>query len=270
LHVKKGGGKQMETLQKMNGDAIAQGGTAQINDQALFSVITSGDTSRLAPEQKLQYYKARCDAAGLDARTAPFQFLRLQGREILYALKSATDQLASKHGIRLELLAQATECGVRTVTVRAQAKDGRQTDEVGCVAVEGLKGDALCNAYMKAVTKAKRRAILSLCGLGMLDETEIETTPGRAPQAPKAARVASAEDPITDDDVPLENTDQAAGETADRDLREACKALADELKLTKAQRLALTKRTGGDFRKILAELNAMAEAREPAQEGEIQ
>jgi len=34
---------------------------------------------------------------------------------------------------------------------------------------------------MKAVTKAKRRLTLSLCGLGWLDETEIETIPDAKP-----------------------------------------------------------------------------------------
>ena len=35
----------------------------------------------------------------------------------------------------------------------------------------------LGNALSKAVTKAKRRATLSICGLGMLDETEIASIP---------------------------------------------------------------------------------------------
>jgi hypothetical protein len=150
---------------------------ANIDNQSLFNLITNGDCSKLSPDQKLQYYKARCDAAGLDPRCQPFQFIKLQGREVLYALKSGTDQLASKHGVICEVLNQVTENGIRTVTVRAKTADGRQTDEIGCVTVEGLKGDQLCNAQMKALTKAKRRAVLSICGLGMLDETEIETIP---------------------------------------------------------------------------------------------
>jgi hypothetical protein len=47
----------------------------------------------------------------------------------------------------------------------------------GAVSVQGLKGEALANALMKAETKAKRRATLSICGLGFLDETEIEDIP---------------------------------------------------------------------------------------------
>ena len=41
-----------------------------------------------------------------------------------------------------------------------------------------MTGDTLANALMKASTKAKRRATLSICGLGVLDESEIETIPG--------------------------------------------------------------------------------------------
>ena len=74
------------------------------------------------------------------------------------------------------------------MTVRATAKDGRQTDEIGAVPIKGLQGENLANALMKAVTKAKRRAILSVCGLGLLDETEVDSIPGaRSGSAPTAA-----------------------------------------------------------------------------------
>lgn len=157
----------------------------------LESLVVNGDCAKLSPEQRVMYYRARCEAAGLDYRTQPFQFINLQGKLVMYALKAATDQLASLHGIVSEIVQQQTEDGIRTVTVRSHAKDGRQTDEIGCVTVAGKKGDELCNAYMKAVTKAKRRAILSLCGLGMTDETELETIHGVAaadPTPPPAAQ----------------------------------------------------------------------------------
>ena len=38
-----------------------------------------------------------------------------------------------------------------------------------------LVGEAQCNAMMKAVTKAKRRLVLSMAGLGMPDESELES-----------------------------------------------------------------------------------------------
>lgn len=149
-----------------------------LEGSTLVALITSGDMSGLDDGKKVAYYKARCEAAGLDPRTAPFQFIRLQGKEILYATKGATDQLCKVHRISVDVLEQKTEGDLRVVLVRAKTGDGRHTDELGVVPVAGLKGGDLANALMKALTKAKRRAILSLCGLGMMDETELETVPG--------------------------------------------------------------------------------------------
>lgn len=149
----------------------------QLDGKTLLALITTGDMAGLDPERKVEYYKARCEAAGLDPRTVPFQFIRLQGKEVLYATKSATDQLTKLHHISVNVLDQKTENDIRIVMVRAMSGDKRQTDEMGAVAVGGLKGADLANACMKAITKAKRRAVLSLCGLGMVDELEIETVP---------------------------------------------------------------------------------------------
>ena len=46
---------------------------------------------------------------------------------------------------------------------------------MGCVAVGHLKGERLANAMMKCEIKAKRRVTLSICGLGMFDEAELES-----------------------------------------------------------------------------------------------
>ena len=63
------------------------------------------------------------------------------------------------------------------VTARAEA-NGRIDEATGAVSLELLKGENRANAIMKAETKAKRRVTLSFAGLGMLDETEIESIPG--------------------------------------------------------------------------------------------
>lgn len=186
----------------MNDQALAP---VQIDDATLERMVVDGDCSNLTGQQRLQYYKARCDSAGVDLRAQPFQFIKLNGKLVLYALKGCTDQLASKHGIVASITDQRTESGIRTVTVRAAAKDGRQTDEIGSVTVDGLRGDALANAYMKAVTKAKRRAILSICGLGMLDESEIETIPS-------AVKVNGTEPPALPVNVPTPDGPHDPGE----------------------------------------------------------
>jgi hypothetical protein len=56
-------------------------------------------------------------------------------------------------------------------------REGREDEDISAVHIGSLKGDARGNAMKKAVTQAKRRCTLSLCGLGFLDETEIDQIP---------------------------------------------------------------------------------------------
>jgi hypothetical protein len=66
---------------------------------------------------------------------------------------------------------------VYLVSVRCTGKDGRSSENQGAVDISGLSGEKLANALMKATTKAIRRTVLAHCGLGMLDETELDTIP---------------------------------------------------------------------------------------------
>jgi len=96
----------------------------------------------------------------------------------LYALRSCTDQLRSIHKVSVEELTETEREGVFIVTAKVKNGEGRTDIAKGAVNISGLKGEPVANALMKAETKAKRRATLSICGLGMLDETEVETIPG--------------------------------------------------------------------------------------------
>jgi hypothetical protein len=160
-----------------------------------------GDLSRLSEEERLNYYRAVCESLGLNPLTRPFEYLRLSGRLVLYATRAATDQLRQIHGVTVEIVDQKQIGDLYLVHVRARTRDGRQDEDVGAISIAGLKGDDLANAILKCITKAKRRVTLSICGLGWLDESEIETIPG-------AERVASAVDIAQS--VPPE-TDQLQG-----------------------------------------------------------
>ena len=140
-------------------------------------VLISGDLSRLSPVERVQYYNRVCESLGLNPLTKPFAYLKLNGKEVLYALRDAAEQLRKLHGVSiLDIQTQRFE-DVYVVTVKAQDKTGRTDASTGAVPLGSLKGEALANALMKAETKAKRRVTLSICGLGMLDETEIESIP---------------------------------------------------------------------------------------------
>lgn len=146
----------------------------------LEAVLVNGDLSKLSAEQRIHYYNRVCETAGLNPLTQPFNYLTLNGKLVLYARKDATDQLRMIHKISVVEMTESEREGVLTVTVKVQNADGRSDMDKGAVKTEGLKGDALANAIMKAATKAKRRATLSICGLGLLDETEVETIPNAA------------------------------------------------------------------------------------------
>jgi hypothetical protein len=146
----------------------------------LESLALRGDISGLKPDQKVRYVNDRCHRLGLDPADIPFLSLRLNGKEVLYASRAATDQLARIHHVRREVTSRERLEDVYIVTVRGTLPDGRTEDSIGAVAIGGFKGEALANALMKAETKAKRRLTLAILGLGMLDESEVETIPQRA------------------------------------------------------------------------------------------
>lgn len=151
------------------------------------TVLIKGDLSKLTPPQRDAYYLKLCEVTGLNPLMQPFDYLTLNNKLVLYAKKEAAAQLRAVHNISVTDMDQVEHEGVYTVTVKVQNGKGRTDMDMGSTNVAGLKGDVRGNAMMKAATKAKRRATLSICGLGLLDETEVETIPGATPLAPEAA-----------------------------------------------------------------------------------
>lgn len=193
----------------------------------LSSVVIHGDLSKLSDAQKVSYYMDFCRSLGLNPVTQPFRLLKFQGREVLYATKDATEQLRKIHGISVQdLTGDLQHDNTYVVTCKVKDKYGKTDMATGVVSVEGLKGEPLANAKMKAETKAKRRATLSICGLGMLDESEVQTVDANAVTV----------------DIPLpkkqELTDKAFGQAMERiqkGERDLIAKLRDTCQLTQAQ-----------------------------------
>jgi len=150
---------------------------ASLDMSIIEKVMVSGDLKDLTAEQCVTYYNKTCESLGLNPLTRPFDYIVLNGKKQLYARKDATEQLRKLRGVSITKLETRAENGAYIVTAYATDKEGRTDVATGAVAIANLKGDALVNAIMKAETKAKRRATLSIVGLGWLDETEIETIP---------------------------------------------------------------------------------------------
>ena len=175
------------------------------NEQLSTAVVSAyeralilGDLAGLKQDERLAYYKAVCESVGLNPLTKPFDYITLNGKLTLYATRACADQLRKLHGVSvLDLHKEFHPDGILMITCKVSDKTGRTDVATGALVVQNLKGNDLANAMMKAETKAKRRATLSLCGLGVLDETEIETLPADVvpafvPQATAAPAVNQA------------------------------------------------------------------------------
>lgn len=143
------------------------------------SVLIVGDLARLNEQERVFYYKSVCESVGLNPLTKPFDYITLNGRLTLYARKDATDQLRTRHNVSIKIVDAKVVGDVYLVIAEASQPNGRTDSSTGAVPIAGLKGDAMANAYMKAETKAKRRVTLSICGLGLLDETEVADIPAK-------------------------------------------------------------------------------------------
>lgn len=160
----------------------AQDAMAPHDASIIERALIQGDLSKLSSEERTKYYIRVCESVGLNPMTEPFEYLNLNGKLRLYAKKNCSDQLRSIHRVSVTIVSrERTDEGLYIVTARATMPDGRTDESTGAVALFSKKGDDLANALMKAETKAKRRVTLSICGLSLLDETEIETVRGAEP-----------------------------------------------------------------------------------------
>jgi hypothetical protein len=84
---------------------------------------------------------------------------------------------------------------------------GRTDESCGVVSLKGLMGEARSNKIMCAETKAKRRVTLSICGLGWLDETEVESQIQAQPIRPAVPALAAPV--VVDEHKPMETFQEA-------------------------------------------------------------
>lgn len=143
---------------------------------AILSYVSKGDISALSSEQRAWLYTELCRRYGFDPLIRPFDVLELNGKVVLYANRGATDSIALRYGI------------TRTVTVKPCVRTIGGLDIVYCEASAEYQGRIEtatatvplkdpATVFMKAETKAKRRATLAVIGLGLLDESEVADIP---------------------------------------------------------------------------------------------
>lgn len=178
-------------------------------EEIVTSLVLEGDLSKMTPPQKVDYYNRFCEVLGLSPLTQPFEIINLKGKLRLYATKSCTEQLRRINGVSVTDLTVHVANDIYTVVAKGMDKTGRTDAATGAVPIKGLSGENLANAIMKAETKAKRRLTLSLSGLGILDESELDgakagaavegqpkaqTNTSTTPNAPAQDALATEED----------------------------------------------------------------------------
>ena len=99
------------------------------------SVLLQGDLSKLSPAERVSYYNRVCESLGLNPLTKPFDYLKLNGKEILYAKRDATEQLRKLHGVSITAISSQHIGDVFVVTAMAQDKTGRLDASTGAVAI---------------------------------------------------------------------------------------------------------------------------------------
>jgi len=173
---------------------------SQPSPEALQAALAEGRIDKLTIPQRLEFLAATCKSMGLSALSRPFEFITLSGKMIMYCRKDGTDQLRKIHNVSIRIISREVVGDVLIVTARACLPSGREDEAIGAVPwPKGPEPQAM--AAMRCETKAKRRATLSIVGLGFLDESEIEDAqlagsfPERdaSPTMPQSADVVPAQ-----------------------------------------------------------------------------
>lgn len=147
---------------------------------ALEKAVIAGDLTYLTVEDRVKFYSAVCNSLGLNPLTRPFQYVQLNQKLTLYATKDCADQLRKLHRVSVTKIEKEflDDGALYVVTAYGTDRTSRTDAATGVVSLFGKRGEDKANAMMKAETKAKRRLTLSLCGLGIMDETDVDAIPG--------------------------------------------------------------------------------------------
>ena len=198
-------------------------------------VLLTGDLAKLNPDERVAYYNRVCQSLDLNPLTKPFDYLTLNGKMRLYATKDCTDQLRKRDSVSVRIVSREVLEGVFIVTAEASLPNGRVDSDTGAVPLDKMQGEARANAMMKAITKAKRRVTLSICGLGMLDESEVESVPAvRAGSNQESVKALPDADPEPNDPPDAAVVEEIIGEL------NGCRYSEDAFKL--AERVKSDKR----------------------------
>ena len=136
--------------------------------QEIQEVLTrdGGKCDNLTKDQQAEYKKFLCAKIGVSPTLQPVDLIPTKNGLRPYLNKGASELIRDTRKISITGLEVAEQNGMFVVTCKVRGANGRIDCDMGACP----KGTEPHNALMKAVTKAKRRATLSMCGLGAIIE----------------------------------------------------------------------------------------------------
>ena len=147
------------------------------DDATIFEEVSMlGIFNSLTKPQRVGYIRLMCYRLGIKSEFQPFFWMtdKKTGNITLGRRKSCYEMLGQLKDISVSMLKEELPGdGTYGVWARATTPNGRFVDNCGWISLEGKLALDLQNAKMAAFTKASNRAVGALCGLGMLDETEV-------------------------------------------------------------------------------------------------
>ena len=194
--------KKTTALAKKPAPVLAKRTAPSLPEQ-IETLLMQGDLTGLSVPQRLVFYKDLCRTLGVNYRTRPFEYIVFTDRDQddeeggapkagkmqLYARADCAAQLRKIHHVGIDknmrkrregefyyVEADAfihEKLGMRTDTATGVVWLKKWKSKNGRRELQDLQGRELANAMMKAETKAKRRVTFSICGLHMLDESDL-------------------------------------------------------------------------------------------------
>lgn len=143
-------------------------------NQEIQDVLTkdAGRCDRLNDEQRADYINYLCSKIGIEPTFRPIDLIPTKNGIKPYLNKGAGELIRDKRRISVDDMEIKEIGNMWLVTCRVRSFDGRCDTDMGVCLKNGTDKSPmnLNDSLMKAVTKAKRRATLSMCGLGAIIE----------------------------------------------------------------------------------------------------
>lgn len=151
--------------------------------ETAIQLLLDANLAALTPKERLRHYYDLCHHWGIDPLSRPLDLMELPGKGgagklQFYANRNCTDQLRKRGKVSIQISDTTFHGSFYIVRAVATMADGRRDESTAVVDTTGLRGEQFANALMKCETKAKRRVTLSIVGLSMQSEDEVDTIPG--------------------------------------------------------------------------------------------